>query len=66
MAKDTAASSGGGSDSPLSIRRGGADPTDIGAGEVQTNTGQFGYDANAVTPHGTDPWKEPGSGEKAP
>jgi hypothetical protein len=72
MANDTEAKSGRGSDSdrlsqsPLSIRRGGADPTDIGAGEVQTNTGDFGYDANPVTPRGTDQWAPPGSREKAP
>lgn len=72
MAKDTAPKSGRGSESdrlsqsPLEIRRGSADPTDIGAGEVQTTAGDFDYDANPVTPHGADPWKEPGSGEKAP
>jgi hypothetical protein len=45
--KDTAPKSGGGSDSdrlsdsPLAIRRGDADPSDIDPSPVQTNTGNF-------------------------
>jgi hypothetical protein len=72
MAKDAAPKSGRGSDSdrlsqsPLSIRRGDADPVNIGAGEVQTNTGEFNYDRNDLEPRGTDQWAEPGSGETAP
>jgi hypothetical protein len=42
------------SDSPLSIRRGDADPTDISAGAVQKDAGNFNYDANDV-PTGVEP-----------
>src|SRR5262249_25233818 len=45
-------------ESPLSMRRGQADPTDIGAGEVQTNAGMFDWDANPLEPHGAP---EPGA-----
>jgi hypothetical protein len=34
------------SDSRLSIRRGNADPVDIGAGEATKDAGQLNYDAN--------------------
>jgi hypothetical protein len=33
---------------------------------VTSKAGDLGYDDNPVTPHGTDQWKEPGSGETAP
>jgi hypothetical protein len=51
---DTAPKTGAGtdtdrsSDSPLSIRRGDADSTDIDPSPVQTSAGQFNYDKNAV------------------
>jgi hypothetical protein len=60
MAKNDVPSSGKGtdtdrlSDSPLSIRRGDADPTDIDPSEVQTNTGDFQFDANTL-PTGVEP-----------
>ena len=50
--------------SPQSIRRGGADPTDVDPSPVQTNTGQFNYDENTVKPSGTDPWAT-GAGERS-
>jgi hypothetical protein len=57
---DTAPKSGGGtdsdrlSDSPLSIRNSNADPSDIGAGEVQTDAGNLNYDRNDL-PTGVEP-----------
>jgi hypothetical protein len=60
LGNDTAPKSGGGSDSdrlsdsPQSIRRGDADPTDIGAGEVTKNAGQLNYDASDL-PMGVEP-----------
>ena len=47
------------SDSPLSIRRGGADPTDVHPDLVQTNTGQFHDYDNQMKP--TPPIEEMGS-----
>jgi hypothetical protein len=60
MAKNDVPQSGKGtnsdrlSDSPLSIRRGNADPTDIDPSEVQTNAGEFDYDENNL-PTGVEP-----------
>jgi len=60
LENDTAPKSGRGSEadrlsqSPLSIRRGDADPTDIGAGEVQTDAGELNYDKNRL-PTGVEP-----------
>jgi hypothetical protein len=57
---DTAPKSGSGTDadrlsmSAQSLRRGGADPTDISAGEVTKDAGQFNYDKNTV-PTGVEP-----------
>jgi hypothetical protein len=57
---DTAPKSGTGSDadrlsqSPQEIRRGSAEYTDIGAGEVTKDAGNFGYDKNDV-PTGVEP-----------
>jgi hypothetical protein len=57
---DTAPESGKGTDtdrlsmSPQSLRRGGADYTDVSDGAVTTNAGQFDYDANDV-PMGVEP-----------
>jgi hypothetical protein len=57
---DTAPESGKGtdsdrlSDSPLAIRNSNADPSDIGAGEVQTDAGNFNYDRNDL-PTGVEP-----------
>jgi hypothetical protein len=65
---DTAPQSGKGSDqqrlsqSPQSLRRGGADPTDISEGTVTKDAGQRNYDANPRQPYGTDPWAT-GAGE---
>jgi hypothetical protein len=53
---DTAPKSGKGSDaarlsdSPLAIRRGNADPTDIDPSPVQTSAGEFHYDDNTMQP----------------
>jgi hypothetical protein len=60
MAKSDTPKSGGGSNadrlsqSPQSIRRGDADPTDVDPSPVQTNTGEFDYDANSL-PTGVEP-----------
>jgi hypothetical protein len=57
---DTAPKSGSGTDSdrlsmsPQSIRRGGADYTDIGPGPVQSNVGTVSPDTNDV-PMGVEP-----------
>jgi hypothetical protein len=57
---DTAPESGKGSDSdrlsqsPQAIRHGNADVFDLGAGEVQTNAGEFNYDKNTL-PTGVEP-----------
>jgi hypothetical protein len=59
MAKDTSKSGG----SPLSARRGDADPTDVDPSEVQTDAGQFNYDANDRESLATDQWAAPGSGK---
>jgi hypothetical protein len=61
---DTAPESGKGADadrlsmSPQSLRRGGADPTNVSQGEVTKNAGEFGYDKNDREAFGTDPWAE--------
>lgn len=54
------------SQSPLEIRRNSAEPTDVDDSPLNLDFGERGYDDNPVTPHGTDQWKEPGSGETAP
>jgi hypothetical protein len=60
LGNDTAPKSGKGSDedrlsmSPQSIRRGGAEYTNVGPGEVQTNAGDLGYDKNTL-PTGVEP-----------
>lgn len=51
------------SQSPLEIRRGGADPTDVDPSEVQTDARQFNYDANDRESLATDQWAAPGSGK---
>jgi hypothetical protein len=57
---DTAPESGKGTDadrlsmSPQSLRRGGADYTDVDPDPVQKNAGQFNYDKNDV-PTGVEP-----------
>jgi hypothetical protein len=64
--------SGGGSDaarlsqSPLEIRRGSAEPTDIHDSPVTSKTGDLGCDANSREAYGTDPWAAPGSEPVAP
>jgi len=69
MANDKIPKSGLGSEadrvsgmSPLEIRRGSADPTDVHSDSVRTNAGEFDYDKNTRESFGTDPWKAPGSG----
>jgi hypothetical protein len=72
LGNDTAPMSGNGTDadrlsiSPQSIRRGGAEYTDIGAGSVQTNAGQLNYDKNTVESLGPVEWDAPGSRPTAP
>jgi hypothetical protein len=46
----------------LEIRRGSADPTDIAAGEVQFDSGEFNYDKNTRVSLTTDQWAPPGEG----
>jgi hypothetical protein len=60
LGNDTAPKSGGGSESdrlsmsPQAIRNNDADPTDIGAGAVQTDAGNYNYDKNDL-PMGVEP-----------
>jgi hypothetical protein len=64
---DNAPESGTGSDadrlsmSPLSLRNGGADPTDIGQGPLNLDFGPRGYDDNPREPSG--PVEAMGAGE---
>jgi hypothetical protein len=71
MAKQGNQSSSGDSGSPLSARRGNADPTDVDPSPVQTNTGMFDFDKNTLQPSGpiepggaTPPKEAPGAGER--
>jgi hypothetical protein len=61
----TSGRSSGDSGSPLSGRRGNADPVDVRPDPVRTNTGDFGYDDNPrqplppIEPGGALPPQEP-------
>jgi hypothetical protein len=61
---DSAPTSGRGSDqdrlsdSPQSLRRGGADPVDVHDSPVTSETGDLGYDKYTRKSFGTDPWAE--------
>jgi hypothetical protein len=43
------------SQSPLEIRRGSADPTDVNDAPLNLDFGERNYDANELKPSGTDP-----------
>jgi len=58
--------SGRQSQSPLSIRRGGAEYDNLNTDPVRTNAGEFNYDKNTVESLGPVEWDAPGSRPTAP